>query len=117
MKSKLFFKGLFVLVLLSILFCLVFIIYDKTGKRTRIYDPLLLSTYTILYDSDVCMSSPEVIYSDKKYEYSLPCISSYDTYLLWDDGTKELVKNALENNKVDIDSLLSHGLKLEKNEI
>lgn len=119
MKGKLILKSIFVIVLLVILFCLVFIIYDKAGKRARIYDPLLLSTYTIFYDNEgsPCMNKPEVIYKDSKYTYSLPCISSYDTYLLWDDGTKELVKNALENKKVDIDSLVSHGLKVDKNEI
>lgn len=119
MKSRLIFKSIFTVILLIILFCLVFIIYDKAGKRARIYDPILLSTYTIYYDNDGsnCMSKPEVIYKDKKYTYSLPCISSYDTYLLWDDGTKELVKNALENKKVDIDSLVNHGLKIDRNEI
>ena len=119
MKSRVIFKSIFVIVLLVILLCLVFIIYDKAGKRARIYDPLLLSTYTIFYDNEgsPCMSNPEVIYKDSKYTYSLPCISSYDTYLLWDDGTKELVKNALENKKVDINSLIDHGLKIDKNEI
>ena len=119
MKSRLIFKSIFTVILLIILFCLVFIIYDKAGKRARIYDPILLSTYTIYYDNDGsnCMSKPEVIYKDSKYTYSLPCISSYDTYLLWDDGTKELVKNALENKKVDIDSLVNHGLKIDRNEI
>ena len=119
MKSRLIFKVIFVIILVIILFFLVFIIFDKTGKRARIYDPLLLSTYTIYYDneSSECMRKPEVIYQDSKYKYSLPCISSYDTYLLWDDGTKELVKNALENKKVDIESLVNHGLKIDKDEI
>ena len=119
MKTRIFFKSLFVVALIFVLFCLIFIIYDKTGRRARIYDPLLLSTYTIFYDNEgkECMSKPEVFYKDKKYKYSLPCISSYDTYLLWDDGTKELIKNALENNKVDIDSLENHGLEVEKDEI
>lgn len=119
MKSRLIFKSIFVVVLLIILFCLVFIIYDKAGTGARIYDPILLSTYTIYYDNDdkECMQTPEVFYKDSKYSYSLPCISSYDTYLIWDDGTKELVKNALENNKVDIESLEKHGLKVQRNEI
>ncbi len=119
MKSKIIFKSIFVIALLFILFCLVFIIYDKAGRSKRDYNPFLLSTYTIYYDNQdkECMSKPELFYKDDKYEYSLPCISSYDTYLLWDDGTKELVKSALENNKVDIKSLESHGLKVERNEI
>ncbi len=117
MKSKIIFKSIFVIALLFILFSLVFIIYDKAGRSKRDQEPL--STYTIYYDNQDkgCMSEPELFYKDDKYEYSLPCISSYDTYLLWDDGTKELVKSALENNKVDIKSLESHGLKVERNEI
>ena len=119
MKTRIVFKSLFVVALLFVLFCLVFIIYDKTGKRARIYNPILLSTYTILYDNEgkECMKDPEEFYKDGKYKYSLPCISSYDTYLLWDDGTKELMKNALENDKVDIESLENHGLKVRKDAI
>lgn len=119
MKIRIIFKSIFVVILLIILFCLVFIIYDKTGKGARIYNPLTLSTYTIFYDNEgkECMNKPEEFYKDKEYKYSLPCISSYDTYLLWDDGTKELIKNALENDKVDIDSLESHGLKVTKDAI
>ena len=119
MKTRIIFKSIFLLILLVILFCLVFIIFDKAGKTARIYNPILLSTYTIFYDSDgkECMEKPEVFYKDSKYQYTLSCYSSYDTYLLWDDGTKELIKNALNNKKVDIESLEKHGLKVGKNAI
>ncbi len=119
MKTRIIFKSLFVVILVIILFCLVFIINDKAGKGAKIYNPIVLSTYTILYDNEgkECMNKPELFYKDGKYKYSLPCVSSYDTYLLWDDGTKELIKNALENNKVDIESLESHGLKVKKDAI
>ena len=106
-------RVLFVIILCLILFSLLYIIYGES----KLDDTLVLSTYTILYDNetDECVDTPEVIYKDGKYKYYLSCASSYDTYLLWDDGTKELIKNALDNNKVDIKSLENHGLKIIKN--
>ena len=119
MKTRIIFKSIFLVILLIILGCLIFIINDKAGKAAKIYNPLLLSSYTIFYDNEGkdCMNNPEVFYKDSKYQYSLTCYSSYDTYLLWDDGTKELIKNALNNKKVDIDSLEKHGLKMGKDAI
>jgi hypothetical protein len=80
---------------------------------------LIFNAYTIYYDNEgkTCMNNEELFYKDDKYTYSLPCISSYDTYLIWFDGTKELVKNALQNKKVDINSLVTHGLKVKRDEI
>ena len=114
MKVKIFFKVLFILTLVFVFCFFIYIIYVKIDTN---YNSSLLSTYTIFYDNntDECTSSPEILYSDNEYNYSLSCVSSYNTYLLWDDGTKELLKNALDNNKVDIKSLENHGLKIIKN--
>lgn len=117
LKTRIIIKTVLVLILSVTFLNTLFALYRKIGIESNIYNPLILSTYSISYTSDKCMNKPEVIYRDDHYEYSLPCISSYDTYLLWDDGTKELIKNALQNAKVDMDSLMLHGLKVLKNEI
>jgi hypothetical protein len=118
MRTRLVFKSIFTIILIIILVGLIFIIYDKTGTSAHIYDPLALSTYKIEYDKlDVeCTPEPEIIYEDDNYYYCLPCMSSYNVYLVWDDGTKELLKNAINNKKVNIPSLKNSGLEIVKYE-
>ncbi len=116
MRTRIVFKSKFTVVLRIILIGLIFIIYGKGGTSARIYDPLALSTYKIEYDKlDVeCTPEPEIIYEDEDFFYCLPCMSSYNIYLVWDDGTKELLKNAINNNKVNIKSLEKEGLEIIK---
>ena len=116
MKSKIYLKIVFVVILTAILFCLIFIIYDKAGTRAHIYEPLSIADYIIKDESSSCNKGEEKIYEDKNYNYYLTCMNSYDIYLVWSDGGKDLVKNALQNNKVTIESLQEHGLTIVKHE-
>ena len=116
MRGSIYLKIIFVVVLTAILLFLIFIIYDKTGTRTGIYDPLILSDYTIKDENDGCQRGEELIYEDDDYSYYLPCLSSYKIYLEWTDGDRDLIKNALNNNKVTIESLIDHGLEVVKHE-
>ena len=116
MRGNLYLKIAFVVVLSVVLLFLIFIIYDKAGKRTGIYEPPALADYIIVDLSEDCKKGEELIYEDEKYSYYLPCLSSYDIYLEWTDGARDLIKNAINNNKVTIDSLIEHGLKVIKHE-
>lgn len=116
MKGRLIFKTVFVIILTFILIGLIFIIYDKAGTAAHIYNPLLVSDYVIIDESKDCSGEEELIYEDSKYKYYLPCPSSYDISLEWTDGDTDLLKNALNNKKVTIESLEDHGLKVIKHE-
>ena len=116
MRTRLVFKSIFTVIIIIILIGLIFIIYDKAGTGTGIYDPLALSTFKIEYDKlDVeCTPEPEIIYEEEDFFYCLPCMSSYNIYFVLADGTKELLKNAINNKKVNIKSLEKEGLAIIK---
>ena len=116
MNFKMSVKIAFVIILSVILVGLIFIINDKTGKRAHIYDPLMISDYVIENETKECKGSEEYLYEDDDYEYYLPCKSSYNIYLQWTDGARDLVKDALNNKKVSMSSLIDHGLKVIKHE-
>ena len=115
MRSNIYMKLATVVILSVILVFLIFIIYDKTGKMTGIYVPPL-SDYEIINENDTCHEGEELIYEDDNYSYYLPCLSSYKIYLQWTDGDKDLIKNAINNKKVTIESLIEHGLEVVKHE-
>jgi len=116
MNIKLIFKCIFVFFLTLILIGLVYIIIDKAGTGTGIYDPLKIVDYKIEDKTETCDDALELIYSDDKYNYYLPCMKSENISLVWDDGVVDSLSHALEFQKVDIDSLESHGLDIVKNE-
>ena len=116
MNSKIYLKVLYVIFLNALLVLFIFFVYDKTGTRAHMYSPLLIADYKIVDENKECTKGKELIYSDKDYNYYLSCKGSYNIYLQWTDGSKDLLKNALKNNKVTIDSLTSHGLKIIKHE-
>ena len=121
MKVRIIFKSLFVTLLLTILVGLLFIIFDKAGTRAHVYSSsMALVDYTIVYEGDgdnsVCLDMIDVIYEDDKYIYYFSCASSYDIYLVWSDGEKDLLKDAIRNKKVTMDSLIEHGLNVNKSE-
>ena len=116
MRARITFKIMFVIILSIVLIGLIFIICDKAGTGARVYNPIVLSDYTIVHENNECLNTKELLYEDTKYLYYLPCASSYDTYLVWTDGDKDLVKNALYYEKVTINSLIEHGLEIEKHE-
>ena len=115
MRAKLVFRCMFLVLLLIILFGLVYIAFDKTGSRTGIYMPKIVD-YKIVYDTSVdnCSIKDEVIYSDSKYDYKLHCMNSSSITILWDDGIEEPLKYSIEKEKVNMESLEEHGLKIYK---
>ena len=116
MKSRIIFKSIFVFFLTIILFCLIFIIFDKTGTGATIYNPPAIVDYTIIDNRDECENNTELIYSDKNYNYYLVCSNSSSVFLSWDEGVVDPLKFALEKEKVTMNSLINHGLKVIKNE-
>ena len=67
MRSKMYLKIIFVVILSAILLCLIFIIYDKAGTRAHIYEPLAIADYVIKDESTSCIKGEELIYQDKEY--------------------------------------------------
>ncbi len=113
-RNKIYIKIVYVVFLTVILFFLLFVIYDKAGKRAHMYTPI--DDYTIKDENTECIKGEELLYESKDYNYYLPCLSSYKIYLEWSSGDRDLVKNALNSGKVTIESLIEHGLKVEKHE-
>ena len=116
LNSKIYMKIIYVIFLNAILIGLIFVIYDKAGTRAHIYDPLQVADYEIKDKNKKCEQEEEYLYEDERYSYYLTCKGSYNIYLEWTDGSTDLVKNALKNKKVTMDSLIEHGLKVIKHE-
>ena len=116
MNSKIYLKIAAVIILNGLLGILIFIMYDKAGTRAGIFDPVELADYKIKDDNKECIKEEELIFEDKDYNYYLPCKGSYNIHLDWTDGSKDLIKNALNNKKVTIKSLEEHGLKIVRHE-
>ena len=116
MKTRLIMKSIFVVILTVILVSLIIIICDVPDKKATMYSELAIVDYTIEDTNEVCPQALELIYSDKKYDYYLPCIKSGDIYLNWTNGERDLLKNAINNQKVTINSLIDHGLRVYKYE-
>ena len=116
MKIKIILKAFFLFWLNLILVGLLIIIFSKAGTAPNIYSPLKVVDYVIKDDSEICAGALELIYSYKNYNYYLPCIKSASISLIWDDGVVDSLKNAIEKEKVTMDSLESHGLGIIKNE-
>ena len=116
MKTKLVLKCIFLFFLLIILIGLLYIIMQKAGTSPEMYSPLKVVDYYIQNDTEECPKALELIYSDKKYNYYLPCIESENITLVWEDGVVDSLKNAISKEKVTIESLKRHGLDILKNE-
>lgn len=116
MRVKIYFKITYVIFLTVILVCLLYIIISKAGTRAHIYEPLQIADYVIKDENKNCKKEEELLYEGENYNYYLTCLGSYNIYLEWSDGSRDLVKNALKNKKVTIESLIEHGLKVVKHE-
>ena len=117
MNNKIMFKIIFLILQIIVLIGLIVVSFEKTGSKISIYNPKIVD-YKILYDSEnsVCADALEEIYSDNKYVYSLPCISSSTIKISWEDGVVEPLMFSIEKGKVTMESLEEHGLKIYKNE-
>lgn len=63
-----------------------------------------------------CQSVKEKFYEDNNYVYYFPCVKSKSIYVKFENGSKMLITEALQNNKVTIDELLKNGLDAIKEE-
>ena len=115
MKLRLAFRCVFTIVLSIICVFLVIIFFDKAGKGASV---IALSDYVIenKNESEECATTIEYIYTEGDKKYYLPCIMSNDIILVWDDGSKDYLKDALNNKKVTIESLQAHGLEIYEEE-
>ena len=111
MKTKFALKSIFVIFLTMILVCLVIIILDRNN-----YSMPALVDYFIEDNSNECYGEKELIYSDKDYNYYLPCNKSSNITIHWDEGVSESLSHSLKYGKVSIESLIKHGLGIIKNE-
>ena len=62
-----------------------------------------------------CIENLEKFYEDNKYIYSFPCVKSKSIFVKFENGNKMLVVDALEEEKVTIDELITAGLDIRKN--
>ena len=115
MKNKIILKCIFVVIQIILLIGLVYIIISKAGTGAHIYAPVVLTDYKIIDETTDCNPGKELIYSDSKYNYYLKCTNS-QIFILWDDGAKDSLKFDLSISKLTIDSLIEHGLNVEKYE-
>ena len=113
MKMRLIGRCIFTVILTIIVILMLFIYFDKTGNSPSINS---LVDYVIENNSDECNSIQELIYSDNNKNYYIPCTMSNDILLVWNDGSKDYLKDALNNNKVTIKSLKQHGLEIYEEE-
>jgi len=86
-------------------------------KGVKIYREALYHTqtndYTITREYEMCTGSTYKIYKDKEYEYttSNQC-EAKNTYLVYSNGEKITVEDALKNKKVTYDELKNKGVKI-----
>jgi hypothetical protein len=73
--------------------------------------------YIIVNETEICADALEEIYSDEKYIYYLPCISSANIYVKYNNGNKINIKDVLEQKLLTIDELIEKGLQVHKYEI
>lgn len=106
MKKK---KVIIFIGLACIMLFLAIIIMYQNKKNANNNIEIIDATYN-------CNSMLEEFYSDSNYIYYFPCVKSSSVYVKYDNGNKELVKTALENNNVTIDELIKAGLVVHKEE-
>jgi len=73
--------------------------------------------YIIVDETEMCAEALEEIYTDDKYKYYLPCISSANIYIKYNDGNKINIKDVLEQKILTIDELIEKGLQVHKYEL
>ena len=108
MKTKITLKIIFITLLIVILIGLVILVFSNNEDE----DVNKIVDYKIVDNTTSCTEGLEEIYKDNKSTYYLPCIKSANIEIVWDNGEKDLLKNAINNKKVTIESLKEHGLEV-----
>lgn len=75
---------------------------------------LLKNRIEILDATYSCDGNYQRFYEDREYIYFFPCTMSNSVFVLFPNGNKQLVVNALEEEKVTIDELIKAGLNVDK---
>ena len=71
--------------------------------------------YIILDKSEACNETTIIdIYRDEEYTYYLNCKNPDNIYLEWNNGVVNLLEDDLNDGKVTINSLIEHGLNVER---
>lgn len=110
MKLKLAFRCVFTILLCVITILLMIICFTKaTNTNISIVN---IIDYKIENNSEECDATLELIYTESNTKYYLPCTMSNDIVLVWNDGSRDYLKDALNNQKVTIKSLKNHGLEI-----
>lgn len=108
MKYKLVFKSIMIFLIVTISLLLVFLCIGFNPSKMS----LSISDYIINNTNKVCDNNRELISSDGEYDYYIPCTMSNDIELIWNDGSKDYLKDAIRNKKVNVESLIKHGLRV-----
>lgn len=99
-----------ILPMIAIIFIIIgFILLNKNEEIAKEGIKILDATYN-------CAPYQEKFYEDDEYIYSFECVKSNSVYVKFEDGSKMLVKTALEEKKVSIDKLIDAGLEVIKKE-
>ena len=106
-------KRIFVLVLGVILVSLSIIAFGNLDDsvQTGMYIPIV-SEYSLVDKSENCEKALELIYETTTTAYFLNCFKSNNIYLEYADGTIITLREALDGEKVTIESLIDHGLEV-----
>lgn len=106
-------KRIFVLVLGIILISLSLIAFGNLDDdvQTSMYIPIV-SEYNLVDKSEGCDKALELIYETSTTAYFLNCFKSNSIYLEYADGTIITLREALDGEKVTIESLINHGLEV-----
>jgi len=70
--------------------------------------------YIIVDETEACDTALEEIARDTQFIYYLGCIQSHTIFLKYNNGKKISLRQALEDDKVDITDLINHGLTVHK---
>lgn len=106
-------KRIFILVLGIIMISLSFIAFSNLNNSmvVSMYIPVF-NEYSLVDKSEVCDMALELIYETDTTAYFLPCIKSKSIYLEYADGSIISLREAIDLERVSIESLISHGLEV-----
>ena len=98
-----------ILIVILSIFLLGIIIFILIPKQNKIKWEIEDNT------GGTCTQQIYLIYEDSKYEYNVPnpCYAN-SVLVVYEDGKKETIKEALNNKKVTPDELIKKGVKIYK---
>lgn len=113
MGTKNIFKGLFVISLTFILICLSVIVAGGLPNETPTLSQEIDYTklkFEIVNKNITCEESLELLYSTKITDYYTYC--KENMYIKWENGEIDTLEEALDENKVSIESLKDYDVEI-----